>query len=79
MTECLNGGKSSGHSFPPQTKALAMSQSKEWSASKLWPSGWWPHKWNERDHGPPCPALGHWGEGISFPQKILGELGIIEW
>ena len=25
------------------------------------------------------PARGHWGEGISFPQKISRELRIIEW
>ena len=69
MTECLHGGESSGHTSPPWMKVLAMTQSKEWPASKPWTSGCQPHKWNERAHGLPHPAWHHLGKEISFPQK----------
>ena len=79
MIEYLNGGESSVCLSPPITKTLVMFWSKEWPASKPWPSGCQPHKWNERAHGLPHPAWGCWGEGIFHPQKVSRDPGIIEW
>ena len=69
MIECQNGEENSQIvSSAPQTKTSAMSQSKEWSASKPQPSSCWPTQLE----------WGLWSEG-TFPQQTSGLLDIIKW